>query len=287
MSYAHIKTFVRGAYDLQRLRIMHGNRLVAQFRSKLGLEPGEKEDTDKEAQKVLKALRVYYRNLTEGVVDQLPRRSQFVGNEVISTFTELCLVNSYLTLEEKEKDHFRLLEQLLSEIPVYTEYFKKVKGIGPALAGFMIAEIDIHKAKYPSSLWMYCGLDVAPDGRARGRYKEHLVEREYIDASGQTATKKSLTYNPNTKSKLLTVLGSCLLRSGNEQYSKIYQNYKNRLEHHVQHKDKTPMHKHRMANRYMVKRFLVDTYVAWRSIEGLPVSEEYAIAKLGYSHGQK
>ena len=39
-----------------------------------------------------------------------------------------------------------------------------------------------------------------------------------------------------------------------------------------------------MALRYMVKRFLVDLYKEWRSIEGLTIVEEYAVRKLGLVH---
>lgn len=39
-----------------------------------------------------------------------------------------------------------------------------------------------------------------------------------------------------------------------------------------------------MAMRYMVKRFLVDLYVAWRTIEGLTVEPEYNEGKLGHKH---
>ena len=39
-----------------------------------------------------------------------------------------------------------------------------------------------------------------------------------------------------------------------------------------------------MAVRYMVKRFLVDLYVAWRKLEGLPVASEYSEGKLGIKH---
>jgi hypothetical protein len=39
-----------------------------------------------------------------------------------------------------------------------------------------------------------------------------------------------------------------------------------------------------MAVRYAVKRFLVDLHYKWRALEGLPVSEEYSVAKLGIIH---
>lgn len=41
-----------------------------------------------------------------------------------------------------------------------------------------------------------------------------------------------------------------------------------------------------MALRYMVKRFLVDLYKAWRALEGLPVIQEYSEAVLNMPHKQ-
>ena len=41
---------------------------------------------------------------------------------------------------------------------------------------------------------------------------------------------------------------------------------------------------HNMAVRYAVKRFLADLYVAWRTLEGLPVATEYSVGKLGIVH---
>ena len=80
------------------------------------------------------------------------------------------------------------------------------------------------------------------------------------------------------------MLASSFLRAGDNTYSKIYNDYKTRLEHHENHKEKTKGHRHNMAMRYMVKRFLVDLYAAWRPLEGLAVAPEYSEAKLGKKH---
>lgn len=42
-----------------------------------------------------------------------------------------------------------------------------------------------------------------------------------------------------------------------------------------------------MAIRYMIKMFLKDLWVAWRTLEGLPVTPDYAEAKLGMKHGEE
>ena len=283
---SNLKTIVRGAYDIQKNRIQTGNRLVGNFKAKLGQAPSEKEDTiDKEGQQVLANLRRSHKLLTEGVAS-FPRQATFKGDEVISDYTELCLVDNYLELEAQEKSHFRRLGNILKGYPIYNEFLLGVTGVGPAMAGVMLSEIDITKAEYPSSLHKYAGLDVASDGQGRSRKKEHLEDSEYVDAEGEVKVKKGITFNPFLKTKLVGVLGSSFIKQSPDKcvYRKIYDDYKHRLEHMDAHKEKSKGHRHNMAVRYMVKMFLVDLYNAWRRIEGLPVAPTYSEAKLGKVH---
>jgi len=283
---SNLKTIVRGAYDIQKNRIQTGNRLVGNFKAKLGQAPSEKEDTiDKEGQQVLLNLRRSHKLLTEGVAS-FPRQATFKGDEVISDYTELCLVDNYLELEAQEKSHFRRLGNILKGYPIYNEFLLGVTGVGPAMAGVMLSEIDITKAEYPSSLHKYAGLDVASDGQGRSRKKEHLEDSEYTDKEGKVQIKKGITFNPFLKTKLVGVLGSSFIKQSPDKcvYRKIYDDYKHRLEHMDAHKEKSKGHRHNMAVRYMVKMFLVDLYNVWRRIEGLPVAPTYSEAKLGKVH---
>ena len=281
---SNIKTMVRGAYDIQKLRIQMGNRIVGNFKAKLGQEPSMPEsEIGDDGAKILAELRREYKKITDGV-KTFPRQSNFKGNEVISNYTELCLLAQYVDLEMEEERHFSRLGNILKDYPIYTEFLAPIKGIGPAMAGVIVSEIDIHAATYPSSLWAYCGLDVGPDGGGRSKRKEHLVEKEYIDKDGKPATRVGITFNPFLKTKLVGVLSSCLIRAGNEKYSTIYRNYKNRIENMEAHKDKTKLHRDNMAKRYMIKQFLVDLHMKWRELEGLPVSTSYHKGKLGHLH---
>lgn len=278
---SNLKIFVRGAYDIQQLRIQMGNRIVGNFKAKLGQKPSEKEEElEEEPKRLIDELRSRYKKITDGV-KEIPSFKKFVGDEVISNYTELCLLHQYIQLEKEETAHFRKLESILQEYPIYTQYLKEVKGVGPAIAGVIISEIDIYKAKYPSSLWMYCGLDVAQDGKGRSKKTEHLVQKEYIDKEGNVKTKMSITFKPFLKTKLIAVLGGSFLKVGENPYRNIYDNYKNRLENHKDHLEKTKLHRHNMAIRYMIKQFIVDLYVAWRTLEKLEVAERYEVAKLG------
>jgi len=284
METDNLKIFVRGAYDLQKLRIQTGNRMCANFKAKLGQKPSEKEDTiDEQGKEILKKIRSSYKKLTDKV-KTFPRQATFKGDQVISSFTELCLVAQYVSLESQEDSHFLRLGSMLNEYPIYTEYLKDVKGVGPAMAGVLISEIDIERCQYPSSLWKYAGLDVAEDGQGRSKKKEHLVNTKYVNKDGEDAIKLGITFNPWLKTKLVGVLASSFLRAGDNEFSRVYRDYKNRLENHPDHIEKTKGHRHNMAMRYMIKIFLVKFHMTWRAIAGLPVSTSYCEGKLGKVH---
>ena len=293
-----LRAMVRGVYDLQHMRIINGNRLAANFRSKLGLKPSEKEESDEESAKVLKQLRERYKKITDGIANEgIPSMKKFKGDEIISSYQELVLLENYFSLEAREQRSFRQIEQILVDFPIYNEFLVKVRGCGPAMSAVIISEIDIHKAKYVSSIWKYAGLAVKPvfaedgitiiGGKAQSMKKEHLVEVEYTDKNGEIKTKLSIDFNPFLKAKMMGVLAVIFIKISNPKYSKIYRDYKSRLENHIDHKKKSKGHRDNMAKRYMVKRFIADLYAAWRPLEGLDAHPEYHIAKLGMlPHGQ-
>jgi len=300
-----IRSTLRGMYDMQKLRIQAGNRIIANFRSKLGIEAGESDiESDKAAQDLLAALREEYQLLTDGV-SRITRRINLEDGKYIDTHTEIRLIQQYEKLADAERSAEIALEDLLEEQPIWTEFLVDVDGCATKMASVLISEIDIAKAKYPSSLWKYSGLDVV-HGEGRSRKKEHLEEVEYENKNGKMDTRKGLTYNPFLKTKIRGVLAENFIRQ-NEQYKQIYDDKKHYYmtrgfcngTHSEQgkavwmpsgQKTKQPQdyctkgHAHNMAARYMVKMFLKDLYVEWRTLEGLPVSDTYHEAKMGHTH---
>lgn len=289
---------VRGGYDMQKLRIATGNRLCAAFFTKLGIAPGEKQDKDDEAKSVLDQLKLSYKKITDGVKRELPTMRHFKGDSIISTYTELCLVHSYLKMETEEDAHFRRVGNLVEQHPLWQAFFADVRGCGPMMAGYLLSVIDIHKAEYPSSLWQYSGYSTAGDGRGTSRRKEHLRKYTYKTKDGKEEQRDGITFNPELKTKL-HVLCTCFIKAGGK-YRDEYDNYKHRLEHSSNitrtfapggkgmvekpWSEVSPGHRHAAAMRYAIKRFLCDLYVAWRTLEGLPVAPEYSEAKLGKTH---
>jgi len=388
-----IRSMVRGSYAMQKLRIQFGNRITGNFKAKCGFKADGMTEDQLEAQekKVLKLLRESYKRITDGIVieetelnpaiyGKLPTQKKFKGDSLISTYTELVLVDQYMSLLRDEEAQFKMLPKILSGIPVYDKFLADIVGIGNQLAGVIISEIDISRSEYPSSLWKYTGIDCVNVGfytddagkehtvraetidayfaingdevtmLAEGKYpvlvksvgrsrKDFcLVSREYTNKQGVSAVRDSITYNPFLKTKLVGVLGTSFLRAGvtfvdgvkmgagvrlkhaksmgfvekdeddddkmsdrviaflrkkgckveftPSYYGKFYYDYKERIENSPHHFDKTDLHRHNMAIRFMIKRFLVDLYKAWRALEGLPVAEEYSAAKLNMPHGK-
>ena len=94
--------------------------------------------------------------------------------------------------------------------------------------------------------------------------------------------KRGITYNPVVKTKLMGVLTGCLLKAKDPVYSKIYYDYRQRLDNSSYHCNFTDGHKNMMAQRYMIKQFLRNLHTCWRVLEGLKVYEPYEVEKLGH-----
>lgn len=290
---ASLNALVRGLYSLQKLRIQAGNRVIATVKVNLGQEAGmSEEEITPEAKKILKDLRDAHQKITDAVPSMLKLRRDFKPEGYITGYAQYCLISEYIRMEQVEEEHEKHIKVLVEQFPIWRDFLKAVPGCGPQLAAIIICRLDPHKSKYASSMWKFAGLDVGPDGRGRGRYKEHLVPKSYTNAKGDTTETVGITFDPFLKTKLLGVLGPCMLKAaaitkkGTLKYEEAYRGYRNRLNNHPAHKDKTDKHKHNMANRYMIKRFLVDLYTKWRALEGLEVWPEYGEAKLGLVHDQ-
>lgn len=289
-----VRAAVRGVYDLQKLRIQNGARLVATFKAKLGIEPGvaEEDVEDSKAQEILKELRSNYDLITEAVIKEgkTIRQRGFKGQGLISNYAEFALTRTYMQLDDAETEAFKDLKAIIAGHPVMP-FLGSVKGCGVAMSAIIISEFDIHRSKYVSSLWKYAGLDVVVKengngdlvGVGRSRQKDQMGEVEYTNSEGETATRKTLGYNPWLKTKLIGVLATCMIKAGGE-YATIYRNYKHRLENDPRHVEKTKAHRHNMAMRYMIKVFLQHLYAYWRAAEGLEVHTPYHEGKLGIVH---
>lgn len=317
-----VRAMVRGAYDLQKLRIQTGLRLCANFRSKLAdvaadipaddapvdpVDAAAEAEHEAKAEKLIDVLRDSYKRLTDGIARNrtLPTAEGFKGDPIITEFSELVLVHQYIALEREERQQFARIAEILLALPIHRDWLNNQIGIGPAMAGVLVTYFDITKAERPSQFWAFAGLDVGPGNLHRSRIREHLIEREYTDKNGEIKTRLSTTFDPWLQSKLLGALGPSLLRAGSP-YRRHYDNYRHRIETDPARrkgtlKDKKiaraagetgeniwhPLRIHRASMRYMVKQFVADFWRRWREIEGLPTVPPYHEGVLGHVHHEK
>lgn len=167
-----------------------------------------------------------------------------------------------------------LAKELAKEVhkhDLWKFFLKEVKGCGEGMAAVIISEFDIYKAPHVSNLWSFAGFAPGKDRKVKGQ---------------------KCSYNQFLRSKLAGVLGSSFLKS-NSPYREYYDNMRTRYEgenwgmdsKNPGNKDNVKAgHQHKAAIRYMVKMFLKDLYVAWRTLEGLEVSEPYQKEYLGHDH---
>lgn len=278
-----IRNLVNGVYDIQKLRISTGNRIVASLR------PETDTANEDEATSMVKLITDEYTRITDLYVSAFSGRGSIEKSiakldpapDLIKSRIDYELVQQYLRLVEAEDAMVKIVEREVKTHPMWDAFFKDVKGCGPLMSAVCIAYFDPHKARHASSFWRYAGLDVQPteSGEMRGVGRWYTEMRPYTDKDGDTKERKSLTYNPFLKTKLVGVLGSAFLRARDSYYGKVYYDYKNRME---QREDLSPIVRHRRATRYAVKMFLRDMWVVWRELEGLEVTEPYEVAKLGH-----
>lgn len=303
-----IRNSVRFIYDLQHMRIMTGNRLTQSFRNEESDQVQlTEEQMEKEAKSILSMIQKEFDQINniEGFTVRKLKTVLAKGNyQYIKDESDYQLFKTYADLATMEKDNIKALERTLNRHPLYTSFLKDVKGCGPLMSAVIISEFDPYKARHVSSFYKYAGLDVVIDketgiGEGRSKKSHHLEEVTYLNSKGEECTRVGITFNPFLKTKLLGVLGGSFLKT-KSPYAEAYYDYKNRktLQYGITimqedgsmtvtlKEGMTAKHIHNMANRYMVKQFIRDLWVAWREIEGLPVTQPYEVAKLGMNpHG--
>ena len=203
-------------------------------------------------------------------------------------------------MKKEKRSRYAILYIIIEQHSVYVNFLSKVNVCGSVMSANIIAYLDPYKARHASAFHKYAGLDVVlskdkngepvidEEGNfmTHGRSRSDMEDFEYVNKKGELAVKKGLTYNPILKSKLIGVLASCIIKAKDPIYSKIYYDYKFRIQNMPKHKNKSKGHQNNMAMRYMIKQLLTDLWVYWRKAEGLKVTDSYAVAKLNMNpHG--
>jgi hypothetical protein len=208
-------------------------------------------------------------------------------------------------LHTAEKNALRDVEDHLKTIPFYVQVLadkERFKGVGPTMAGVIVSEFDIEREDTVSKMWSFAGLrpeacrrcrechePLTDDGMHAKTSKCPLKSAAlgegstYASGRAQRPTRgEKLPYNAWLRTKLVGVLGPCLIKS-NSPWRKFYDDYKHRKASAGW--GRSDAHRHQAAIRYMVKMLLVEVHREWRTSLGLPVRAPYHEEYLGHVYG--
>ena len=208
-------------------------------------------------------------------VENQLRSAEQGASEQEQTFIKNVIVDRLTTIESEIEKY---IGNNLKNEPMYTEWLKGVKGIGPLLSAGLIAWIgDIERFATISKLWAYCGLSVDPDGRAR--------KRKAGEKSNWSSRLKTLAWKAG-ESFVKTKGG----------YRKLYDIF--RAEYDA--KWLTPEdcgsigcknkkkcldgHRYAAAKRKTAKVFLAHYWMKARQLKGLPEEHPFIIGRDGHEH---
>jgi len=224
-----------------------------------------------------------------------------------------------LEARRQEKAVEKMLAQTLKRLPIWNEWLSKVKGVAAIAGGHILGSFDIHEATTVSKMWQYAGLnpglvrgkirvevkDYKPEMGAKvritldenGKEEYYVVQTDKLVRGDRPTPGFILPYNKNLRTALVGVLAPGFVKCQSSYALDYYYPYKARLEQEqnpvasIGNKDEgkewqavSKGHRDNAAKRYMIKMFLKDLYVAWRTIEGLSVRVPYAEEFLGKVH---
>lgn len=295
MNVRKIYTLVNVYYDIQKVRIIAGNRFSAAVRDGWMSE----EEAKAEYKRVEDSLKRYEKDITKDI-------------------------GAYAY------DH-----------PVWEAWLSRVRGVGPIIAGGLLANIgDIAKFDTVSKLWAYAGLHTLKVDEATGKrwfpteeeariWAERFVDRARQKAEGQdnkftkkqaeavrSRTMKGVCWGDDVQTETVaakrrkgqvsnwnSTLKTLCWKIG-ESFNKVSGPYQRKLnafkeQDQAKHPDVvesdkkdrdgnkirlyTKGHIHNRAKRKVAKLFLSHLWRAWRELEGLPTREPYAKEYMGHT----
>jgi len=199
-------------------------------------------------------------------------------------------------IKGKEKDIEKEIKKWVKEskknMPI-VKAMDSVNGVGPVFIAACLTYIDIEKAEHPSSLWSYFGYHAA----SHKRYDKLTEPVHYTDSEGK---EKKRWYNPGNdvlRSQAFVTAG-VFVKGKNNLYKDVYYTRKEKTSksskitktritgksgiHEMAWKDVSKGHRHGDAQRVMMKYFIADLWLVWRTLEGLPTNDLYVKEHLGH-----
>lgn len=261
------KRNVRNLKAIQETRIKISNGIYAMI-----VEGSVKNSTLYSQIKTLRRNKKYDRKKIARLIKKALKEVGLSKKELDKEFKRQKKEDIFLIdLRAIERKALVILQKSLDEIPLYSGFLSKVKGLGVLTSAQLLAIIgDMTRFRMPSSLWHYFGV---------GSYDE--------DGNAQRLKRGvETTWNPKAKALLLGVIGPNFLKQ-KSQYRIIYDKRAEKTKKSkpiiwnlnpdgTKHKGKNmhPKHGYKDAIRVMMKRFLCELWKAGYLAKGLEPSRK-------------
>ena len=169
---------------------------------------------------------------------------------------------------------------------------RSIVGVGPIITSGLIAHIDIKKAETASDIWSFAGLNPTVTWAKGQKRPWNAALKTLCWKLGQSFMKvhnnprsfygkmyedrKASELAKNEAGERAAVAAEILTKKNFGKSTDAYKAYSSgKL---------PPAHIDARARRYAVKMFLAHFHEEWRTLEGLPLREAYAIQWLGHAH---
>lgn len=164
-----IRAAVNTVYDIQKLRIATGNRIVQSFIQSAGVDPSNTIDNmDSEIKSMISILVKEHTLITDVYVSmfnnkgRITKAIEYLGEELfeIKTETDYQMIGIYIGLMKQEASTIKIVDRAVKSHPMWDAFFKDVSGCGPLMTAVCLSRLNPFKARHVSSFWKYAGLDV-------------------------------------------------------------------------------------------------------------------------------
>ncbi len=245
---SEIRTIIRTIDDFQNLRVRTGNRL--------------KKKKDGSTQK-----------------DARTNKPDVTAKSIIDS------VGLFHSSQQIEKDLTKQLEDVVKKTDEWKLYLKNVCGIGPKLAGVLIAEIDPYKAETVSKIWQYAGLNPSMVFGKKKDKDGNIVTTTDLVRGDRATSGYILPYNSYLRMCVCGKIATSFLKAKNQKkYQAIYYEAKQFYATNPKWQGESAKHIHNASIRKMMKQFLADYYAFVRPLYGLEARVPYAEEKMGIKH---
>ena len=165
-------------------------------------------------------------------------------NDKDMSYVFYCMISNLERHIEIEAKLRKQLDESVKTTPEWKEFFAKIPGVGPVIAATLISHLNPWLTKTVGGAWKRLGIDTVEtpfvmieDKKVYLTFEDgiellmkgedvqfdfipqscksyHMVLREYVNADGKIAVRRSATYSPHVKAQMTFTTPASLIKSG-------------------------------------------------------------------------